>query len=308
MSDPRDRVAMRDPTLDAAWCAHSTELPPPHVDAAILAAARREAHSRPRAVGDEQVPKDRPSRAWWGVAAAATISALAFGVLQLAPSEAPIIPAPVSDVPSSSGSASISPPASAPAPPPIAPAEREPSAQASAPAPATTPRPATPPAQSSRERAQSRPLRDRVAAEPSVEAAKPEGKLSAPSPAPRPFPGAEAPTDQSRALAKREADAPRERASALAEPQQPADAAAKTSRNEARRDERMSQAAGASAPAPSARAAQPPDAWISRIVALYNAGQRDDAERELRAFREAYVDADQRLPESLRAWATSVKR
>ena len=81
--DPPDR----DPALDAAWKVHSTELPPPRLDAAILAAAHREARTRPQAVGDDDgVAQARgPARAWWGLAAAATIGAIAFGVLQLAP-------------------------------------------------------------------------------------------------------------------------------------------------------------------------------------------------------------------------------
>jgi hypothetical protein len=51
-----------------------------------------------------------------------------------------------------------------------------------------------------------------------------------------------------------------------------------------------------------------PDQWVARIVALYDAGKRDDAARELRAFRDAHADADERLPASLRAWAAGVRR
>jgi hypothetical protein len=77
----------RDPVLDAAWRAQSTELPPPSLDAAILAAAHREVASRPRAAGDDDTLAEarEPSRWWWGLAAAATIGAIAFGVVQLAP-------------------------------------------------------------------------------------------------------------------------------------------------------------------------------------------------------------------------------
>jgi len=56
------------------------------------------------------------------------------------------------------------------------------------------------------------------------------------------------------------------------------------------------------------RTALTPDAWVQRIVALFDAGDREAAERELRAFREEYRDADERLPASLRAWAASVRR
>ena len=51
-----------------------------------------------------------------------------------------------------------------------------------------------------------------------------------------------------------------------------------------------------------------PEAWVARIVSLVDAGQRDEAARALVAFRSAYPEADDRLPESLRAWAQTVKR
>ena len=88
---PRSPSPDRDPTFDAAWKAHSTELPPKHLDAAILAAAHREVGTRPRAAGDDEHIADAraPSRAWWGIAAAATIGAIAFGVLQLSPPPLP---------------------------------------------------------------------------------------------------------------------------------------------------------------------------------------------------------------------------
>jgi len=97
----------RDLALDAAWRAHSTERPPPGVDAAILAAAHRAVASRPRDAVDADVLAEarEPSRWWWGLAAAATIGAIAFGVVQLAQ----IAPAPdpmhASDIPSNAGGA-----------------------------------------------------------------------------------------------------------------------------------------------------------------------------------------------------------
>jgi len=51
-----------------------------------------------------------------------------------------------------------------------------------------------------------------------------------------------------------------------------------------------------------------PEAWVAKIVALIDAGRRDDAARELNAFRNAYPDADSRLPPSLRDWAATVRR
>lgn len=51
-----------------------------------------------------------------------------------------------------------------------------------------------------------------------------------------------------------------------------------------------------------------PEAWASRIAALHDAGDLATAEAELRAFRAAYPDADNYLPEAVQAWAASVER
>lgn len=48
------------------------------------------------------------------------------------------------------------------------------------------------------------------------------------------------------------------------------------------------------------------DAWVQRIVRLYEAGELTAAEAELRALRQAYPGADIRLPANLRDWAASV--
>jgi hypothetical protein len=70
---------------------------------------------------------------------------------------------------------------------------------------------------------------------------------------------------------------------------------------------RPSAMAGAAPPAPAEAAAQEsPDAWARRIAELYDAGDVAAAAAELRAFREAYPDADDRLPKSLRGWAASL--
>ena len=68
----------RDPALAAVWREHSTEAPPPHVDAAILAAAHREAAS-----GASTIVRSRAARAWrWWVplATAAVIAGIVVGV------------------------------------------------------------------------------------------------------------------------------------------------------------------------------------------------------------------------------------
>jgi len=84
MTDRRDdRPISLDPRFDAAWASVSNEEPPPALDAAILAAARREVGARPRAA-DAPVPEaTRPERWWFPLAAAATIGAIALGLLQI---------------------------------------------------------------------------------------------------------------------------------------------------------------------------------------------------------------------------------
>ena len=96
-SDDPD-ASLHDPAFDAAWRAMSSEDPPPAKDAAILAAARRAVDAGPRRVAEAT----RPAR-WWGpVAAAATIGAIAIGILQLAAPDktgAPATPGIVTDMP-----------------------------------------------------------------------------------------------------------------------------------------------------------------------------------------------------------------
>ena len=103
---PGDADDLRDPRFDAAWRALSRDEPPAALDDAIRAAARREAHAGPRPVDvpAAHVPSAlRPQRWWWPLAAAATIGAVAIGLLQLATPEHVGAPAAdkgvVSDIP-----------------------------------------------------------------------------------------------------------------------------------------------------------------------------------------------------------------
>ena len=113
MTTPRqgDPTGLSDPRVDAAWRASSREEPPERLDAAILAAARREVGAKPQSTGAREALADR--RRWWPFAAAATVAAIAVGVLQLTTSEQLGAPAPdktvVTDMPA---------PAAAAAPPP----------------------------------------------------------------------------------------------------------------------------------------------------------------------------------------------
>ncbi len=92
----------RDPRLAAAWREHSAELPPARLDAAILAAAHRAVGSGPQIAGKRPREATSPQRWWMPIAAAATIGAVALGVLQTAPRDEPASAPSVSDMPAQS--------------------------------------------------------------------------------------------------------------------------------------------------------------------------------------------------------------
>ena len=54
--------------------------------------------------------------------------------------------------------------------------------------------------------------------------------------------------------------------------------------------------------------ARAPDDYVRDIRRLRSEGRDADAALALAAFRAAYPDADERLPQELRAWARSVVR
>jgi hypothetical protein len=68
-----------DPELGASWRAASREQPPAALDDAIRAAARREVGAKPGRL--------RAAPRWWPLAAAATVAAVAVGIVQMAPPE-----------------------------------------------------------------------------------------------------------------------------------------------------------------------------------------------------------------------------
>ncbi len=80
----------RDPALERAWRAQSRETPPVELDRAILAAAHRAVGSGPREASQSPEAK-QPQRWWMPLAAAATIGAVAVGLLQLTPQDAGIV-------------------------------------------------------------------------------------------------------------------------------------------------------------------------------------------------------------------------
>ncbi len=73
----------QDPRFDRAWRAASAEEPPAALDDALRAAARRAVGAQPRRVAPEVKAATRPERWWFPLAAAATIGAIAFGLLQI---------------------------------------------------------------------------------------------------------------------------------------------------------------------------------------------------------------------------------
>lgn len=309
-----DPTPPRDPAFDAAWRAASHEAPPAALDDAIRAAARRAVDAGPRRVPEAT----RPERWWWPLAAAATIGAVAIGILQLMPDRAGAPgdeSAIVTDMPATAPSGPASGPASIPsaapsAAPPVTPEAARPIAPAVA--------PSAPPRNAAQLRAR----------EPQ---AKTEAEAHAPAPArdSSAMPAAVPPVPTSPPTAKSVAAEPAAASAGVAAPSRiaqpfPADAG---ERRETRADlagPREMAAAGSPAPAPGRLAAGPaaeqgtavraqqgaplPVAdWIALIRKLRAEGRVDQAARELAAFRRAHPDHERLLPEDLRDWRPAEK-
>ena len=88
-----------DPKLGALLREHSTDAPSSDIDAAILAAAHRAVQSAPQSAVNRAAEATRPWRWWMPLAAAATIGAIAIGVLQVTPKESDSTATVVSDTP-----------------------------------------------------------------------------------------------------------------------------------------------------------------------------------------------------------------
>jgi hypothetical protein len=336
----------RDPALDTAWREHSAEMPPARLDATILAAAHRAVGSGPQGVGKQAAEATSPQRWWMPLAAAATIGAVALGILQTMPQEPPVNASSVSDMPT---------PATAPASSlPSEPREKRVAAERqNAPravveadkqqirspvaspmvSPANLPAapPAIPPAHVPEQLA-GKALAPRAA--DSVE--MPSASMGA---TPQPFPAekkretAESADFKDRAgAAGALSDTPgaspfsapaRHQAESSSAPPPPMAAAPAPARmTAAREDTRQRNEAAQSVPAASgtvalgktaasvdagAAKAIDVDGWIIRIRKLHDEGKLTDAARELAALRAAIPDADRRLPPELRAWAATVK-
>ena len=302
----------RDPELSAAWREHSTEMPSAATDAAVLAAAHRAVGSAPRDAGKPVAEATSPQRWWMPLAAAATIGAVALGILQTMQQESPVSAPTVSDMPARSTERTISLP-STPADQ-LAAIERKdaPRAEAESAAPQRSTMPAPQVASES--------------AAPAMAPAKPAAKVVAPhasdnvapSPAsiaaaPQPFPAEKkSESTESADIKDRARAAPTPAATAaVAQTSEPARADVHRQNETAVSVPAASGAVTmaktlARADAPSAPAADI-DAWIVRIRKLHDDGKLADAAKELIAFRAAVPDADGRLPPELRAWAATVK-
>ena len=295
MNPERD---LHDAALAALLREHAAETPAAPIDAAVRAAARR---AIDRAPTDRAVTHARAQQAWrWWMplAAAAVVGVIVIGVLPLAPSDD--TPQRASDMPAeSTRSMALTP---APAPPNAAPAQP---IEGAAPAPAqkaatTAPRKNVEPPPSKVERARPPSLaqsQSRDAAGTST-----QGASNAP-PAPPTF----APPPSLAAASPPRTDGP-----ARADTGQRADAGTEVGRvtngvpgpkAEMPTAERSKSATAASAAA-DMRARSIAD-WIARLRALRNAGDADEALRELRRYRAAFDDADARLPPDLAEWARS---
>lgn len=325
MTDPRhDDGLPRDPDFDRMWASVSAEAPPPALDAAVQAAARREVGAGPRATGAAGAEATRPERWWFPLAAAATIGAVALGLLQVVGRDGVFgdgAPAVVSDLPADTAGTSGVPPA------PGAPPAQLPRAGTTAPAPlpdrpatrAAAPKPAMPadtmraaprleiPAGAPAGKAEAPTVEagaastGEIAREASASAtlgAVRDGPPVAPRLLPAPAPAAPAaPGAPERAAEAATADA--------------AGAAASSSPVSRERTAAPASAAKLAAPLPErarADAARPAGAplpvpdWIALIRRLRDDGRVDEAVKELVAFRRAHADHLQLLPPDLAAW------
>jgi len=338
-----------DPSLDAAWRTHVQDAPPRTLDDAILAAAHRAVQSGPRAAGAGTARW----KAWAPLAVAATLGAIALGVLQLAPREEDATRAVIADSPVASPrqpaqlqrqetaatpapplAESATTPSSATAPAATAPAANAPSSAAASKPDVTRSRAEAsdklakqavePPeearaqrkaAQTTRAKQSTLERKDEVAGAlaPQPFPAAPPPPAAAPGP---PLPAGAAAAEPSPAARALESKTARPAAAVGAGAPLSAPApAAPNLRNlgaldmqSAGRAAARDRDAGADARARVETATRTPDDFVREIHRLRADGRDADAALALAAFRAAYLDADDRLPEDLRAWARGVPR
>ncbi len=295
--DPRDRAALSDPRVDAAWRALSDEGPPESLDAAIMAAARREVGAKPQKITAREAVADR--RRWWPLAAAATIAAITVGVLQLTTPDQIGAPASdksiVTDMPAPAAKTVPEVPTA-----PSRPEETKPVAgnalrAEQAPTRADSPRRQTP------------------APEPREAAKRESGAGNAPVMA-EPFPAAPTQTGVDAPTVPAAPPTPPSVAEQIAVPAPPPPPAAagfsrRAQESAAARPTPLAKMpagrgadAGADEVSAKDRAPLPVADWIVLIRRLRDEGKPADAAKELAAFRRAHADHEKLLPPDLRDW------
>jgi hypothetical protein len=258
-----DSESLRDPRVDAAWSALSREEPPAALDARILAAAHRAVGAGPQRA--EVREATRPERWWWPLAAAASIGAVAFGVLQV------LGPQP-SDVPQTERAVVSDAPVQSPQSTPAAPPAAEPP-RASAPvAPAAE-------------------LRQRDTRADTAPALK-QAPVTQPMPAAVPEPTAAAPPALAQDAATPKEAMGKAAVGGVAPP--PAASPAAAAPAAAFRAEAQHAEAQRKTTAP-----LPIDEWLARIRKLRAEGRAEELAREIAAFRAAYPGEEKRLQEEL---------
>jgi hypothetical protein len=293
----------RDPA-DAALAAllreHSREVPPPAVDAAILAAAHRAVASAPKATdrapqATDRAPKTSRWRMWLPIAAAAAFTAVVIGVRPPASTE-PDASAARDEAPlSKPGTASSAEPATPPAP--SEPAERADARRESGSATSDA----------SRQNAAPREKRDASGSTGAVQRADeaagtraaPRREVKAQEAPARPPPQSASKVTGARVESVPPpvaADPARAAPAPLAPPPVAPSAGAVSA-------PKAAQAARETDP-DAARAAES----IARMRELRSEGRLAEAAQELARFRAAFADADARLPDDLRAWARALPR
>ncbi len=310
----------RDPALDAAWREHSTEMPPARLDAAILATAHRAAGSAPQPVVAQATgkrPADAgvrtraatgPQRWWMPLAAAATIGAIALGIVQTMPQHESDVAPSVSDMPARAVERTAAVPEALRDMLPPKEKRDAPGTLAEADAPqgpavAVLPPAASPSGARKQATKAAAPAMDSVAPPPASLALAPQ-----PFPAEKKAESGESAESTDMKIRARAAPAPE---SAAAPPVTQYSELER--KDERQRSEPLPPAAagtmalGKTAANSATARAIDVDAWIVRIRKLHDEGKLADAAKELVALRQAVPDADSRLPSELRAWAATVK-
>jgi hypothetical protein len=282
-----------DPPLERAWRDASRELPPPHLDARILAAARA-------SLGSVQQPRSTPParsrwstlRRWQPVLAAAAVAGLAFVLV------------PMTLSPPTERAASPTATHTVQAPPSATPAYEFPQRPGASDDVGET-RPLL------RERTpRAEPAEDAVAAPGRAPLAKREAETTRPAAVPPPPMAAESVLDDAAVSADRSSLEP-PTAGASSSVDDLAAAQSRRSTESAARVDRAREATTAAAPAAEEQSkpatAAGTGAWVERIASAYRRGDLATAARELRAFRAVEPAADDLLPDDLGGWARTVR-